>query len=47
MKTVNKNIIMKKAALFIVVSILMASCTDKKAGGVYRYNMGKIDNYDI
>jgi hypothetical protein len=47
MKTVLNIVSMKKAALIIIAGILIASCTDKKVGGVYRYNMGKLDNYDI
>jgi hypothetical protein len=38
---------MKKLILILAAGMLLAGCTDKKVGGVYRYNMGKKDNYDI
>jgi hypothetical protein len=38
---------MTKAALFIVVSVLSVSCNYKKVGDIYRYRMGKTDNYDV
>lgn len=38
---------MKNALLILAVAILIEGCSHKKVGGVYRYYMGKKDNYDI
>jgi hypothetical protein len=39
---------MKKLALFLTFALLISGCTsDKKVGGVYRYLMGKTDNFDV
>jgi hypothetical protein len=38
---------MKKLLLIFAACLLIASCADKKVGGIYRFNMGKKDNYDI
>jgi hypothetical protein len=39
---------MKKILFLFSVQIIIAGCeSDKKIGGVYRYYMGKQDNYDI
>ena len=38
---------MIKLIIIFAAGILLAGCTGKKVGEVYRYNMGKKDNYDI
>jgi hypothetical protein len=39
---------MKKILIIFILSLLIAGCGyNKKVGGVYRYYMGKKDNYDI
>jgi hypothetical protein len=39
---------MKNALLILLFSIILAGCGgDKKVGGVYRYYMGKKDNFDV
>jgi hypothetical protein len=39
---------MKKIICILTISLIIFSCgANKKAGGVYRYYMGKKDNYDI
>jgi hypothetical protein len=38
---------MKKLLIIFAAVMLVAGCTDKKVGGVYRYNIGEKDNYDI
>jgi hypothetical protein len=39
--------IMKKIILLSVLAFLLGGCTSKKAADVYRYYLGKKDNYDI
>lgn len=38
---------MKNLIFMLVISIIVAACSNKKVGSVYRYYMGKNDNYDI
>ncbi len=38
---------MKNLIFVLVISIIVAACSNKKVGSVYRYYMGKNDNYDI
>jgi hypothetical protein len=40
--------IMKKLVLLLAISFFISGCAnDMKVGGVYRYLMGKSDNYDV
>ena len=38
---------MKNLILLLIISIIVAACSNKKVGSVYRYYLGKNDNYDI
>jgi hypothetical protein len=39
---------MKKLFFFLAVNLVLLSCSsNKKVDGVYRYYMGKVQNYDI
>jgi hypothetical protein len=38
---------MKKIVILSLLTILLAGCTNKKVSDVYRYYLGKKDNYDI
>jgi hypothetical protein len=39
---------MKRIVFLLAFSLIISSCTDdKKIGGIYRYSMGKSDNFDV
>jgi hypothetical protein len=38
---------MKNLILLFIIYLFLGACTDKKVGDVYRYYLGKKDNYDI
>lgn len=39
---------MKRAVFILTITVMISGCvTDKKVAGVYRYYMGKVQNYDV
>jgi hypothetical protein len=38
---------MKRVLFILAISLMIISCGGKKVGGIYRYYIGKKDNYDI